>query len=87
LDIRFYQALNFLFRSGFTVPLAGDKLRISDKYFLGGPTSLRGFRVSGIGAFSRSKLSKLNVIIYAKLLSFFKMMHWEETCFIHYPLT
>ncbi|KAI9199824.1 surface antigen-domain-containing protein [Polychytrium aggregatum] len=36
-------------RTGLLVPLFGDKTKISDRFFLGGPLSIRGFRQSGLG--------------------------------------
>ncbi|ORY04504.1 hypothetical protein K493DRAFT_404657 [Basidiobolus meristosporus CBS 931.73] len=36
-------------RSGLLVPLFGEKSHINDRFFLGGPTSVRGFRYAGIG--------------------------------------
>ncbi|KAI8911110.1 surface antigen-domain-containing protein [Gorgonomyces haynaldii] len=36
-------------RGGALLPLNGDHTRISDKFFMGGPQSVRGFRQHGIG--------------------------------------
>ncbi|RKP25769.1 surface antigen-domain-containing protein [Syncephalis pseudoplumigaleata] len=36
-------------RGGFIAPLAGDRLRVNDRFTLGGPVSLRGFKTFGMG--------------------------------------
>ncbi|KAL6078730.1 sam50-like protein, variant 2 [Balamuthia mandrillaris] len=42
-------SLNALAKGGFVVPLFGDKTRVIDRFFLGGPLSLRGFEPCGVG--------------------------------------
>jgi outer membrane protein insertion porin family len=42
-------ALNVLLKGGTHVPLMGSPSRISDRFFLGGATSFRGFETKGIG--------------------------------------
>ncbi|KAL6047509.1 Sorting and assembly machinery component 50 [Balamuthia mandrillaris] len=43
-------SLNALAKGGFVVPLFGDKTRVIDRFFLGGPLSLRGFEACGVGS-------------------------------------
>ncbi|KAL7750654.1 hypothetical protein RI367_003996 [Sorochytrium milnesiophthora] len=42
-------SLSTTLRTGLIVPLAGTTTRINDRFFIGGPTSVRGFRWSSIG--------------------------------------
>ncbi|KAJ1653349.1 hypothetical protein IWQ61_006514 [Dispira simplex] len=42
-------ALSHTTRAGLLQPLQNDTTRISDRFFLGGPNSLRGFRPFGVG--------------------------------------
>ncbi|RKP20226.1 hypothetical protein ROZALSC1DRAFT_28275 [Rozella allomycis CSF55] len=55
-------ALGFTARNGFIVPLQGQNLNILDKFFIGGPTSIRGFNARGIGP--RDRLDALGGDIF-----------------------
>ena len=48
--------INWVLKGGVVFPFGGDEVRINDKFYLGGPLSLRGFRIRGLGPATKSKV-------------------------------
>lgn len=80
--------LNAGAKAGFLLPLGEDKqVNVSDRFYVGGPLSVRGFKMGGIGPREGSKYSLrcvIPVFVFFEMLNrisvYCKTIHWAAIC-------